>query len=70
MIVLRSMQSEQISVKKVVQNVCRFTENPYLCNRKRKNAEIAQLVEHNLAKVRVASSSLVFRSCFFEMLEQ
>ena len=27
-----------------------------------RNAEIAQLVEHNLAKVRVASSSLVFRS--------
>ena len=27
-----------------------------------KIAEIAQLVEHNLAKVRVASSSLVFRS--------
>ena len=27
-----------------------------------KHAEIAQLVEHNLAKVRVASSSLVFRS--------
>ena len=26
------------------------------------HAEIAQLVEHNLAKVRVASSSLVFRS--------
>ena len=25
-------------------------------------AEIAQLVEHNLAQVRVASSSLVFRS--------
>ena len=55
--------------EKSVQNVCRFTENPYLCNRKRKNAEIAQLVEHNLAKVRVASSSLVFRSCFFEMME-
>ena len=35
----------------------------------REIAEIAQLVEHNLAKVRVASSSLVFRSCFFEMLE-
>ena len=34
-------------------------------------AEIAQLVEHNLAKVRVASSSLVFRSLFpfFRMLE-
>ena len=28
----------------------------------RGNAEIAQLVEHNLAKVGVASSSLVFRS--------
>ena len=27
-----------------------------------KYAEIAQLVEHNLAKVRVASSSLVFRA--------
>ena len=30
-----------------------------------KIAEIAQLVEHNLAKVGVASSSLVFRSYFF-----
>ena len=47
-----------------------FTENPYLCNRKRKNAEIAQLVEHNLAKVRVASSSLVFRSFFDLMIAQ
>ena len=28
------------------------------------NAEIAQLVEHNLAKVGVASSSLVFRSFY------
>ncbi len=27
-----------------------------------KNAEVAQLVEHNLAKVRVAGSSPVFRS--------
>ncbi len=35
----------------------------YLCTRS-PNAEIAQLVEHNLAKVRVASSSLVFRSLF------
>ena len=31
-------------------------------------AEIAQLVEHNLAKVRVASSSLVFRSTFWLQL--
>ncbi len=29
---------------------------------KKKDAEIAQLVEHDLAKVGVASSSLVFRS--------
>ena len=29
-------------------------------------AEIAQLVEHNLAKVGVASSSLVFRSRYSE----
>ena len=43
----------------------------YLCTRNRigyptvaneYTAEIAQLVEHNLAKVGVASSSLVFRS--------
>ena len=27
------------------------------------------MVEHNLAKVRVASSSLVFRSCFFGIME-
>ena len=34
-----------------------------------KYAEVAQLVEHNLAKVRVASSSLVFRSHFFEIMK-
>ena len=33
------------------------------------NAEIAQLVEHNLAKVGVASSSLVFRSMFAQVAE-
>ena len=32
-------------------------------------AEIAQLVEHNLAKVGVASSSLVFRSKVARMVE-
>ena len=31
------------------------------------NAEVAQLVEHNLAKVRVAGSSPVFRSFFFNV---
>ena len=34
-----------------------------------KIAEIAQLVEHNLAKVGVASSSLVFRSKAARMVE-
>ena len=34
-----------------------------------KNAAIAQLVEHNLAKVGVASSSLVFRSKAVRMVE-
>ena len=32
-------------------------------------AEIAQLVEHDLAKVGVASSSLVFRSAFAEIAQ-
>ena len=34
----------------------------YLCNAFEENAEVAQLVEHNLAKVRVAGPSPVFRS--------
>ena len=39
------------------------TRNPIKTVAGSKNiAEIAQLVEHNLAKVGVASSSLVFRS--------
>ena len=43
----------------------------YLCTRKREtnNAEVAQLVEHNLAKVRVAGSSPVFRSQITEVKE-
>ena len=41
----------------------RVENSAYICNPKGQvNAEIAQLVEHNLAKVGVASSSLVFRS--------
>ncbi len=34
-----------------------------------KNAEVAQLVEHNLAKVGVAGSNLVFRSKFHHEME-
>ena len=32
----------------------------------RRNADVAQLVAHHLAKVRVASSSLVIRSTLFK----
>ena len=39
-----------------------YAERSRGCRICKANAEIAQLVEHNLAKVRVASSSLVFRS--------
>ncbi len=56
-----------------------YKKKHYLCNRIEKQnnvyrciyeyAEIAQLVEHNLAKVRVASSSLVFRSKDARMVE-
>ena len=35
----------------------------------KQNAEIAQLVEHNLAKVRVAGSSPVFRSTLREEVD-
>ena len=42
----------------------------YLCSHNNKPAEIAaQLVEHDLAKVGVASSSLVFRSKVARMVE-
>ena len=49
---------------------CQFAEKHYLCTRNseglheeiEKVAAIAQLVEHDLAKVGVASSSLVCRS--------
>ena len=44
--------------------VSREFESPPLHRKKDYNAEIAQLVEHNLAKVGVASSSLVFRSIY------
>ncbi len=41
-----------------------FNKSAYLCiaNEKNINAKIAQLVEHDLAKVGVAGSSPVFRS--------
>ena len=45
--------------KKSVWKICYFKNNAYLCIA---IAKIAQLVEHNLAKVGVAGSSPVFRS--------
>ena len=41
-------------------------QNNLMVQSKKHNAEIAQLVEHNLAKVGVAGPSPVFRSYFFE----
>ncbi len=57
-------------MKKKLQKFWRYKFLLYLCTRNpietvassKHPAEIAQLVEHNLAKVGVASSSLVFRS--------
>ncbi len=57
-------------MKKKLKKFWRYKILLYLCTRNpietvassKHNAEIAQLVEHNLAKVGVASSSLVFRS--------
>ncbi len=56
--------------KKTCKKVCKFKFLPYICSPVQREsslkrnffAEIAQLVEHDLAKVGVASSSLVFRS--------
>ena len=47
-----------------MKNSCQFEKSLYFCTRfwQENKAEIAQLVEHDLAKVGVASSSLVFRS--------
>ena len=43
----------------MIEKICKEVFYLYLCS---PDAEIAQLVEHDLAKVGVASSSLVFRS--------
>ena len=54
-------------VKKKQYFCTRFREATifYLIQRFKKNAEIAQLVEHNLAKVGVAGPSPVFRSIYW-----
>ncbi len=64
------MWKNSFFAKKCLKYFGGFGKNQYLCTRiwrnasgkEHENAEIAQLVEHNLAKVGVASSSLVFRS--------
>ena len=49
----------------------RFAElNPVVLSLPPLNAEVAQLVERNLAKVEVASSSLVFRSALMAPFEK
>ncbi len=62
-----SKKKMQESTKKRLEIFCLYRNLFYLCNAKLKNAGIAQLVEHNLAKVGVASPSLVSRS-FFEIM--
>ena len=63
----KSLQLRQV-FGTVAQLVEQRTENPRVASSilacATRNAEIAQLVEHHLAKVGVASSSLVFRSTF------
>ena len=46
----------------MVTTLARRMQNRTDCECKKNNAEVAQLVEHNLAKVGVAGSSPVFRS--------
>gem|GEM_PF-654395 len=50
--------------RKFFKTVAKNVADPYICTPKVLNtqAEVAQLVEHDLAKVGVASPSLVFRS--------
>ena len=53
----------KIATKKNAIAFGRYPQKPYLCTAFTKaSAAIAQLVEHDLAKVGVASSSLVCRS--------
>ena len=52
-------------MKKSGKIFCQFKKNIYLCTRNQKmiaHAKVAQLVEHDLAKVGVAGPSPVFRS--------
>ena len=53
----KSAKSEKKALK-----FLRIQKARYICTRINITAKIAQLVEHNLAKVGVASSNLVFRS--------
>ena len=66
MIVSEKRAEVKFFLKKKFQNACQFKNSSYLCNANDKetnaNAKIAQLVEHDLAKVGVAGSSPVFRS--------
>ena len=57
-----NFEPEQIFFKKNSIILFADIQKWYIFASPKQNAEVAQLVEHNLAKVRVASSSLVFRS--------
>ena len=62
---VRMEEAERALLDRWKENGCKIwlvNENCLSLHPSKRNAEIAQLVEHNLAKVGVASSSLVFRS--------
>jgi DNA mismatch repair protein MutS len=59
---LMKLKRDQKSFKKIVKIFGRIKNWLYICTRLTQQAKVAQLVEHDLAKVRVAGSSPVFRS--------
>ena len=54
-----------LGIWKLARSTIMFLLAPQRNKSLRRNADVAQLVAHHLAKVRVASSSLVIRSTLF-----
>ncbi len=60
--ILINVAKKVLNEKKKLNFFLKIKKGHYICTRIIAIAKIAQLVEHNLAKVGVASSNLVFRS--------
>ena len=56
------MKKVNIFLKKNRVGGLKYENCPYICHPKSKYADVAQLVERNLAKVEVVGSSLIIRS--------